>query len=63
MHRVTIRNVKSKKPVKPRIFDLIKEERSKDWQVEIQGKSGKEVISLSTLLLEILKQTQEITEP
>ncbi len=42
MQRISIRNINSQKKVKPRLFDLIKENDNHEWIVEIQGKEGKE---------------------
>lgn len=52
MQRIPIRNINSRKKVKPRLFDLVKED-DKEWIVEIQNKDGKETVSLSALLLQI----------
>ena len=64
MQRIPIRNINSRKKVKPRLFDLVKED-DKEWIVEIQNKDGKETVSLSALLLQITTavQTQKHPEP
>ena len=64
MQRIPIRNINSRKKVKPRLFDLVKED-DKEWIVEIQNKDGKETVSLSALLLQITTavQTQKQPEP
>ena len=61
MQRIPIRNINSRKKVKPRLFDLVKED-DKEWIVEIQKK---ETVSLSALLLQITTavQTQKQPEP
>ncbi|WP_302680228.1 hypothetical protein [uncultured Ruminococcus sp.] len=64
MQRIPIRNINSRKKVKPMLFDLVKED-DKEWIVEIQNKDGKETVSLSALLLQITTavQTQKQPEP
>lgn len=61
MQRISIRNINSQKKVKPRLFDLIKENDNQEWIVEIQGKEGKEKVPLSTVLIQItaVMQSQE----
>ena len=39
MQRIPIRNINSRKKVKPRLFDLVKED-DKEWIVEIQNNDG-----------------------
>lgn len=51
MQRISIRNINSQKKVKPRLFDLIKEEDNREWIVEIQNKEGKEKVPLSAILI------------
>ena len=53
MQRISIRNINSQKKVKPRLFDLIKEEDNREWIVEIQNKEGKEKVPLSAILIQI----------
>ena len=58
MQRISIRNINSQKKVKPRLFDLIKENDNHEWIVEIQGKEGKEKLPLSTVLIQITAAMQ-----
>lgn len=58
MQRISIRNINSQKKVKPRLFDLIKEEDNREWIVEIQNKEGKEKVSLSAILIQITAAMQ-----
>ena len=58
MKRISIRNINSQKKVKPRLFDLIKENDNHEWIVEIQGKEGKEKVPLSTVLIQITAAMQ-----
>lgn len=58
MQRISIRNINSQKKVKPRLFDLIKEEDNREWIVEIQNKEGKEKVSLSAMLIQITAAMQ-----
>lgn len=58
MQRISIRNTNSHKKVKPRLFDLIKEEENNEWIVEIQGREGKEKVPLSEVLIQITAAMQ-----
>lgn len=58
MQRISIRNINSQKKVKPRLFDLIKEEENNEWIVEIQGREGKEKVPLSEVLIQITTAMQ-----
>ncbi|WP_298701713.1 hypothetical protein [uncultured Ruminococcus sp.] len=58
MQRISIRNINSQKKVKPRLFDLIKEEDNHEWIVEIQNKEGKEKVPLSAILIQITAAMQ-----
>ena len=58
MQRISIRNINSQKKVKPRLFDLIKEEDNREWIVEIQNKEGKEKGPLSAILIQITAAMQ-----
>lgn len=58
MQRISIRNTNSHKKVKPRLFDLIKEEENNEWIVEIQGREGKEKVPLSEVLIQITTAMQ-----
>lgn len=58
MQRISIRNINSQKKVKPRLFDLIKEEDNHEWIVEIQNKEGKEKVPLSAILIQITTAMQ-----
>ena len=58
MQRISIRNINSQKKVKPRLFDLIKEEDNREWIVEIQNKEGKEKVPLSAILIKITAAMQ-----
>ena len=58
MQRISIRNINSQKKVKPRLFDLIKENDNHEWIVEIQGKEGNEKVPLSTVLIQITAAMQ-----
>lgn len=58
MQRISICNINSQKKVKPRLFDLIKENDNHEWIVEIQGKEGKEKVPLSTVLIQITAAMQ-----
>lgn len=62
MQRVPIRNTVSDKKIKPRLFDLLIDDKSKEVEVEIAVKTGKEVVPLSVLLLQIMSATQ-VTYP
>ena len=58
MQRISIRNTNSHKKVKPRLFDLIKEDENNEWIVEIQGREGKEKVPLSEVLIQITTAMQ-----
>ena len=58
MQRISIRNINSQKKVKPRLFDLIKEEDNREWIVEIQNKEGKEKVPLLAILIQITAAMQ-----
>lgn len=58
MQRISIRNINSQKKVKPRLFDLIKEEDNHEWIVEIQNKERKEKVPLSAILIQITAAMQ-----
>ena len=58
MQRISIRNINSQKKVKPRLFDLIKEEDNREWIVEIQNKEGKEKVPLSAIPIKITAAMQ-----
>jgi hypothetical protein len=65
MQRIPIRDVTSSNKVKPRIFDLVKRDDSEEWNVEIQGKKGKQTVPLTTILMQIIAATsnRKPTEP
>lgn len=58
MQRTSIRNTNSHKKVKPRLFDLIKEDENNEWILEIQGREGKEKVPLSEVLIQITTAMQ-----
>lgn len=58
MQRISIRNTNSHKKVKPRLFDLIKEDENNEWILEIQGREGKEKVPLSKVLIQITTAMQ-----
>lgn len=58
MQRISIRNTNSHKKVKPRLFDLIKEDENNEWILEIQGREGKEKVPLSEVLIQITTAMQ-----
>ena len=55
MQRISIRNTNSHKKVKPRLFDLIKEEENNEWIVEIQGVPLAEVLIQITTAMQTQK--------
>ena len=57
MKRIPIRNTTSENKVKPRVFDLVKNDDSEEWRIEIQNKKGKESIPLSIILTQIMVAT------
>lgn len=57
MKRIPIRNTTSENKVKPRVFDLVKNDDSEEWRIEIQNKKGKESIPLSIILTQIMAAT------
>ena len=58
MQRISIRNTNSHKKVKPRLFDLIKEDENNEWILEIQSREGKEKVPLSEVLIQITTAMQ-----
>ena len=55
MRRITIRNLKSQKPVKPRLFDAIIVDDTVYFDVKV-GNKGNEVISLNDILDQIKRK-------
>lgn len=53
MQRLTIRNLKSPKPVKPRVFDVLIDNDEVYFEIKI-GQKGNEVIALSDIMEQIL---------
>lgn len=56
MQRIVIRNTKSQKPVKPRVFDALVD--GKDIYFEVKNSKNNEIIALS----DVLKQIEESCE-
>ena len=53
MQRLTIRTLKSPKPVKPRVFDVLIDNDEVYFEIKI-GQKGNEVIALSDIMEQIL---------
>lgn len=69
MQRIVIRSAKSKKSVKPRVFDALVD--GDDVYLEVKNKKGSEIIALSDVLTQIAeampkqasKSESQTTEP
>lgn len=55
MQRIVIRNTKSKKSVKPRVFDALVD--GDEVYLEVKNKKDSEIISLSDVLTQIAEAT------
>lgn len=63
MRRITIRNLKSQKAAKPRVFDAIIDGNEIYFDVKV-GKKGNEVIALSDIMDQIASaESEEVPRP